>query len=477
MIGKIALLGLLLVANVYAQECKILEKSYVSCVASKKIRSIDTGACDIKREAFLKCNKTNICNTLVATDCNPYERKFVSCIVKNELKDKSTKICSYSKDALVKCHENKKLLQRCKARKDTSKSLEYYDNIAKNKAIAKALSIQKKADKINAGIKADIKAKELARQRELYKTNADMKAKELARQKELDKIKADIKAKELARQREIEKIKADIRELSRQREIVKPKKQTSRKNLTKTDKDELEKQRELERQRELQRARDEANKDDIERQREEAHKRELEKIRENYSDNDSNNKKILQEIYAAVGISYFDFKKIAGYDISSDPVNFGFSVGANLSLKNMLNLSGRDDSFITPHLSRYSGATHQLDGQDWLEDTIVTVVGVSYEKRFYLTPEQLYMAPFIGIQHKSVTAKAAKPFVNDYEQSGVIIPAGVNTAWYLNHRWNLFGQISFDLAYLFGEKKYNGFKTSSETITGPGLLGGAIYKF
>ncbi len=196
---------------------------------------------------------------------------------------------------------------------------------------------------------------------------------------------------------------------------------------------------------------------------------------------DRNTNAVLQEIYAAIGISLFSFEEIVGHDTESETINSGFSLGATLSANEIMK---RVDSniftniFLTPHISRFAGGTHKLDGNSWLKDTTITVVGMTLENRFYIASNKIYIAPFVGMQHKSITTKNIAPFTDadKYEQDGIVVPVGLNLAVDIDRGLNLFGQFSLDMLYPFGTTSTVLFDTDSSTSSGPTFLAGLVFK-
>ncbi len=502
MVRILGLLCLLVASGAYASTCKVHEKTYEKCMVSNK----DTKKCEKDKTSYLECKSTDICRSIATTNCSRAEKKYKSCLDKNRSKNNDTKKCDIEKDVFVMCYEKKELFDICKKWKNKKLFSKYRKH---THGVQKSKTTKKLTDKEwLAKLKDEEKVREVARSKELVKLLAEIKAKKLAHKQKLDKIKKEENAIETARIQELTKIRerAKAKKLAKKekqkenkaKKLAKKEKRDKKREELKAKKEKRDKKREelkakkekqgkakkvyndkkQERKEKLDKIRKEA------REKQQANDKSQDKIRqqtkrdkEEATDNDKN---IVQEVYAAVGVSYFDFKRMGGFNISSDPINYGLSVGINLSLKNILkkvNIYTPSNGYITPHIARYSGAAHKLEGRKWLKDTTVTVIGVSYESRNYIIPSKLYIAPFLGIQHKSITASAVEPFVNNYRQSGIVIPAGLNTAWHIDNRWSLFGQLSIDVAYLFGEKKYNDLDACSETTTGPGMLVGAVYKF
>ncbi len=184
------------------------------------------------------------------------------------------------------------------------------------------------------------------------------------------------------------------------------------------------------------------------------------------------------ELYVAGGFSYFEIQQIAGYELNQAIASWGGSVGLNFSLPKIFDTKAARGLYVSTYVSRYSGAKFILQNQVWLQDTIISSYGINIEARYKFTKkETIYFAPFIGLKHKKIEAKAGPTYKHDYYQRGIVVPLGINLGASVSNSFNIFVQISIDTIYLSGEKRYGEWQADPTTRTGPGGLIGFAYRF
>ncbi len=184
-------------------------------------------------------------------------------------------------------------------------------------------------------------------------------------------------------------------------------------------------------------------------------------------------KVVPNELIIGIGETKFDMDEILGRKISSTPSNTGFMLGIDLSLSKL----GMRYAYITPYVSSYSGGKFSLKNPDEerFEDTTIVEMGINVKNRFYFD-KNLYVAPFAGIKMKNIKTKAVEPYVNDFEQNGLMLPIGLNIGNDISKSFGIFAQVTIDVAYLDGEKKIGNYNTNIKTATGPSMLVGIKIK-